>query len=361
MAQNGIYLCDNTGDSASGFGLGSGDLCIPFQQPDGTWGYVFGDCFVGQEATGVYIGSPVMVSQQTFDGSGATPIGFTGSQPQPTCAQLFTYLHKADNGFGYEVSRIPNDAITLTVGGQSRMFIQYTSVNKWVTPPGSATDGSLMAGVAYSDDGGSTWQDFDYHWPGSAQGNNGSLDMMWSFAGVDPDGKLYVFAKAWNGSHFYTADAGRIQLFRYDPVDFFNGRMQTRENWTFTGGAWQWASAGAAAPSSIFGPGNNIGEFSVKRIADTYVMSYFDVSDSSIRTRTAPRPDAVWSAPRRQVVGNQMWPPSHWFVPQLTDLYGGYIHPGSPSTSTMTLIISAWNGVPGHRPYTATQWSDLSV
>ncbi|KIA61379.1 DUF4185 domain-containing protein [Nocardia vulneris] len=358
--QQGTYLCDNAGDSASRFGLGSSDLGIPYRRYDGTWGYVFGDSFRGQEATGEFIGSPVVLYQATFDASGHTPITFTAAEPMPTCAQLFDYQHNADNGFGFEVSRIPNDAITLTVDGQNRIFIQYTSVHRWVGP-GSAVDGSLMAGIAYSDDNGATWQDFERHWPGDGQGNPGSLDMMWSFAGVDPDGWLYVFSKAWNGSHFYTGDRGQIQLFRYRPADFFHGDLDTREHWVYLDETWQWVPAAQAAPSSLFGWANGIAEFSVKRIGELYIMSYFDVTDFSIRTRTAPRPDRLWTAPKTQVVGSTMWPPTHWFRRTQPFPYGGYLHPGSASPADLTLLISSWNGRLGERPYTVTQWSGLSA
>ncbi|WP_216895035.1 DUF4185 domain-containing protein [Nocardia alni] len=360
MSQEGTYLCDNAGDSASGYGLGSADLGIPYLRYDNTWGYVFGDSFTGQEATDPYIGSPVMLYQSAFDATGASPITFTWSQPHPTCAQLFNYQHNADNGFGSEVSRIPNDAITLNVGGSNRIFIQYTSVNQWVAP-GSANDGSLQGGVAYSDDNGATWLDFPTHWPGAAQGSNGSLELMWSFAGVDPvDGYLYIFSKAWNGSHNYTGDAGRIQLFRYLPTDFFAGTFSARQNWAWLNGSWQWVPAAQAPASQLFDNGNNIGEFSVKRIGGEYVMSYFDCTDYSIRTRTAPRPDRIWTDPKTQVVGD-ITMPGHVGLPVLRNLYGGYIHPGSTDSSNLTLIISAWDGTRGDRPYTATQWSGIAV
>ncbi|MBF6176315.1 DUF4185 domain-containing protein [Nocardia blacklockiae] len=357
MPQRGTMLCDNTGDSASGFGLASGDLGIPYRRHDGGWGYVFGDAFEGQGASGPYIGSPVTLYQDSFDASGDTAIEFTGAQPNPKCAQLFDYQHNADNGFGVtEVSRIPNDALALTVDGQQRLFIQYTSVHQWV-PPRSRNDGSALGGIAYSDDHGASWKDFDHHWNGDALGANGSLYTMWSFAGVDPDGRLYCFSKAWNGSHNYADDRGLIQLFRFDPHDFFHGAFDRQENWAYTGDRWGWTRE--AAPSPIFAPGNNIGEFSVQLVGGMYCMSYFDTTDYSIRTRTAPRPDAVWSEPRTQVVGRKTWPPSHWRKPRLPNLYGGYIHPGSPSPDALTLILSRWDGTLGHRPYTVTQWDRL--
>ena len=119
MPQEGTMLCDNTDDSASRFGLASGDLGIPYRRHDGGWGYVFGDVFSEQGASGTHIGSPILLYQDTFDSSGDTAIEFTGSQPDSKCAQLFDYRHDADNGFGVtEVTRIPNDAIALTVDGR---------------------------------------------------------------------------------------------------------------------------------------------------------------------------------------------------------------------------------------------------
>jgi len=79
-------------------------------------------------------------------GRGAT------SSVTPDRAQLLTYKHFASNGYGYEISRIPNDCIEF--GG--RTYLQYASVRNWNT----SGDVSLMAGVAYYDDYGVTWQDY---------------------------------------------------------------------------------------------------------------------------------------------------------------------------------------------------------
>ncbi|MFE3659956.1 DUF4185 domain-containing protein [Streptomyces sp. NPDC059165] len=351
VAVAGASLCDRPGDSASHWGVGSSDLAIPYyREHDGNWGYVFGDSWTGIQQYGDYIGSPVMLTQARFDPTGATPITFTGTQPASGPAgQLFDYVPRSNNGHGYEVSRIPNDCIEF--GG--RTYIQYTSVATW-TPP-SGYDGSLMSGVAYSDDYGATWYDYPYHWAGDTQGNNQSMYGMWSFAGID-DGWLYIFSKRWNGSHRNTADGGAIQLFRIRPDDFRAGNFGAQENWAYLNSAWQWT--GSVPPSPILS-GNSIGEFSVKRIGSTYCMSYFDVSDYSIRTRTADRPDAVWTSPKTQIVGDNTWPIGHWGKPQVANLYGGYIHPGSADPSSLTLIVSQWDGKEHSAPYWALQYDGI--
>ena len=343
-AQDGTALDDVAGDSAIAQGLGSGDLGIPYYRADsGTWGYVFGDSWSGLQQSGTYLGSPVMLQQDSFDSSGSSPISFNGALPSNGhAAQLFSYAHNADNGYGFEVSRIPNDCIEF--GG--RTYLAYTSVNNW-----NSGDGSLMAGVAYSDDYGVTWQDYPYHWAGAAQGISQSLYMMWSFAGIDPDGWLYIFSKRWNGSHTNGGDQGAIQLFRIQPSEFRAGNFGAQQNWAYLNGTWQWTQS---APPSIILSGNNIGEFSVKLIGSTYCMSYFDVDAYAIRTRTAPRPDRIWTAPKTQITGNA--------VPGLTqvpNLYGGYIHPGSASATSLTLTVSQWDGTVGSAPYWVRQFDAI--
>ena len=343
-AQDGTPLDDVAGDSATAQGLGSGDLGIPYYRADsGTWGYVFGDSWTGAQQSGTYLGSPVMLEQNVFDSSGSSAISLNGALPvNGHAAQLFNYNHNADNGYGFEVSRIPNDCIEF--GG--RTYLAYTSVNNW--NPG---DGSLMAGIAYSDDYGVTWQDYPYHWAGAAQGISQSLYMMWSFAGIDPDGWLYIFSKRWNGSHLNDGDQGAIQLFRIQPADFRAGDFGAQQNWAYLNDAWQWTQA---APPSIILSGDNIGEFSVKLIGSTYCMSYFDVDAYAIQTRTAPRPDRIWTASTTQITGNPVTG-----LPQVPSLYGGYIHPGSASATSLTLTVSQWDGAVGSAPYWVRQFDGI--
>ncbi|GGL01647.1 DUF4185 domain-containing protein [Nocardia jinanensis] len=358
LPQQGTLLCDVPGDSASALGLGSSDLCIPYRRVrEGGWGYLWGDSWCGPDQSGDYLGSPLILTQDEFDESGSRAVEFTGTVSGDRARQVFDYRHNADNGAGVtEVSRIPNDAIE--IGG--RTFVQYTAVHTWAGPD-SDTDGSAFSGIAWSDDHGATWRDFDHRWAGQALGIDGNPYGMWTFAGIDPDGYLYVFAKRWNGSHRYRRDHGFVQLFRYDPADFFHGNFAAQQNWAHIDGRWGWHATYRYPPTPIFGRGNALGEFSVARIGSTYVMSYFDCVDLSIKTRTADRPDAVWSDERIHVVHDDTRPSAHLGKPRMPTLYGGYIHPGSASPSNLTVMISRWNGTEGSHPYTATQWTGLSA
>ncbi|MBS2539937.1 DUF4185 domain-containing protein, partial [Catenulispora sp. NF23] len=337
----------------------SGWRCSPpgspyHRQHDNSWGYVFGDSYGGPNQGDNYLGSPVMLNQATFDSSGATPISFTWAMPTYGQArQTFNYRHGANNGLGdVEVTRIPNDCIEF--GG--RTYIQYTSVFTWGPPAGY--DGSVCSGVAYSDDYGVTWTDFGYHWPGDRTGGNESLYGMWSFAGIDADGFLYIYSKRWNGSHNNSADQGLIQLFRFTQEDFHNGAWQNQQNWAeVSSGNWQWTSN--AYPTPLFPAANNFGEFSVKNINGTYCMSYFDVDNYAIYTRTSPRPEGGWSVPLPQIVGDYRYP-TYWGKPQVPSLYGGYIHPGSASATSLTLIVSQWPGNNAPNPYRVLQFDGIN-
>jgi len=129
------------------------------------------------------------------------------------------------------------------------------------------------------------------------------------------------------------------------PNDFRNGDFGAQQNWAFVNGSWGWTTS--AAPSVMLA-GNNIGEFSVKIIGGTYCMSYFDTDAVAITTRTAPAAAAVWTAPNRQ-----------WFITN-PNPYGGYIHPGSASATSLTLIVSQWDGTLGSPPYWALQYDGIT-
>jgi len=52
--------------------------------------------------------------------------------------------------------------------------------------------------------------------------------------------------------------------------------------------------------------------------------------------------------------------PAHSGLPQVPNLYGGYIHPGSASASSLMLIVSQWDGKVGDPPYWALQYDGLN-
>ena len=334
----GAALNDNPGDSASARGLGSGDLGIPYARFDGGYGYVFGDSWTGPGQTGDYMGSPVLLTQKTFDPSGKTPIGFDGP---PVARQLLDYAHRTDNGYGYEVSRIPNDAIE--IGG--RTWMQCTVVRDWNPPPGD--DGAACSLLLYSDDHGQSWN-YGLRWLGD-DFDRRSPYMKWSFAGYDST-HLYIVASRW----------GRVNrdgpiLVRCHVDDILNQAPENYENWTFTGGQWSWQPGGVPA-CPIFPGMGAIGELSCKRIADRWVMAYFDCDHYCICTRTAPAIDTVWMRPKPQIWGQRPW----WMfgVAEYPQLYGGYIHPGSPAPDSITLLVSQWN-TNSNRPYRVMQFDGI--
>ncbi|MFJ9951838.1 hypothetical protein [Kitasatospora sp. NPDC091207] len=53
-------------------------------------------------------------------------------------------------------------------------------------------------------------------------------------------------------------------------------------------------------------------------------------------------------------------PPSHLGKPQVPNLYGGYLHPGSAGPSSLTLIVSQWPGVVHEPPYWVRQFDGIN-
>ena len=71
----------------------------------------------------------------------------------------------------------------------------------------------------------------------------------------------------------------------------------------------------------------------MKKLRDgTWAMAYMDYKENKLVTRTASRPDGVWSDPKTQVENIANW-----------NLYGGFIHPWSTrGFGGLHLIVSRW-------------------
>lgn len=345
----GTTLTGYSGSTAKRFGVGGTDLGIPYDRSyfePGASGFVFGDTFTGDsQGSGTWTGSPVLLFSPDRPDATTT---FTATPGGGQAKQALDYTHKADNGYGFEVSRIPNDAF---VDPNGRTWLTYTSVRDWDVPDDRY--GALYSGLAYSDDDGVTWTDYAAMWPNDGtDGYDGwSPFMMQSFAGIgnnNDDGYLYVVSKEWGRAH----NRGGPILMRV-PWERIAARADY-EFWGFDGTAWQW---GASEPTPLFAGTGALGEISVQNIAGTWVMAYFDVAGYCISTRTADSIDAVWTDPKPQIHGSRPW----WqvWVPSFPQLYGGFIHPGSVSPTDVTLYVSQWNTTTNY-PYWVRQFDGIS-
>ena len=345
----GTPLTGYAGSTARQFGVGGTDLGIPYDRdhfaPRAS-GFVFGDTFTGDsQGSGTWLGSPVLLFSSNLPDATTT---FSATPGGAQARQALTYAHNADNGYGVEVSRIPNDAF---VDPNGRTWLTYTSVHDWSIPDDRY--GALFCGLAYSDDDGATWTDYAAVWPND--GNDGyagwSPFMMQSFAGIgnnNGDGYLYIVSKEWGRSHNRNGPV----LMRV-PWQQIAVRADY-EYWGYNGSAWQW---GNPTPTPLFGGMGPIGEVSVKNIAGTWVMSYFDVAGACISTRTAPAIDRVWTSPKRQIVASAPW--WQFWVRTFPQLYGGYIHPRSSSLTDITLYVSQWNTTTNN-PYWVMQFDGIT-
>ena len=344
----GTAITGYPGSTATQFGVGGTDLGIPYDRgyfEPGQTGFVFGDTFTGDsQGSGTWLGSPILLFGS--DPPDATTT-FTATPGGGPAKQALAYTHNADNGYGTEVSRIPNDAF---VDPNGRTWLTYTSVHDWYAPDDRY--GALFGGLAFSDDDGSTWTDYATVWPndGSDGYDGWSPFMMQSFAGIgnnNDDDHLYIVSKEWGRSH--NRDGPILMRVPWQQI---TGRADY-EFWGYNGSAWQW---GNPAPTPLFPGMGPIGELSVKNLAGTWVMSYFDVDGYCISTRTAPAIDREWTDARPQIFGSAPW----WRLRtrSFPQLYGGYIHPRSTSSTDVTLYVSQWNTTTDN-PYWVMQFDGI--
>ena len=103
------------------------------------------------------------------------------------------------------------------------------------------------------------------------------------------------------------------------------------EGWGWNGRDWGWGRPCTPILEEQFG------EPSVRKLRDgTWVMAYMDYARNQLVTRTADRPDGVWSNPKVQIYGVTNW-----------NLYGGFIHPWSTrGFGKLHLIVSRWSKTP---------------
>ncbi|MCA9334723.1 DUF4185 domain-containing protein [Candidatus Saccharibacteria bacterium] len=295
------------------------DLGIPFLLPNNSVGYLFGDTF---SAMGPYVKnvrpgrdgwrSPVILRSNVlpeinqpiiFDS--AAGISGTGVAPE-----VMYNGHRNSR----EISIYPNDAISLPDG---RVAMSYMSVG------GNATDtakwASSYAGIAISNDGGNTFDRMlgSDHLPGPG-------DPVWSNnrSNTDPN---QMWSMQRDGDYIYiiTARAGR----QTGPM------MMLRVLWQHITDkryyeCWNGENFGGECQPLL--PESKYGEPSLRKLGDTWVMSYVDYTHAQLMTRTASTPTGPWSEPKIQM---------NWR--DLNALYGGFIHPYS-TPNNLILMVSTW-------------------
>jgi hypothetical protein len=297
------------------------DLGIPYVLENGSIGYLLGDTFSGPWPEGREDHrSPVMLRSASDPGSpegivfdSAAKVAGNGRAPE-----LMYNAHGGMVGGTQELTVIPNDGISFPETG--RQLVSFMSMESWYDRGADGIFTSGFAGLAYSDNGN------DFHrtnlrWNNSA--DNKDPFQMWT---MQRDGEyVYIFSVRAGRQH------GPMMLRRVKWERMF--WPNEYEGWGWNGTDWGWGRPCTPILEEQFG------EPSVRKLRDgTWVMAYMDYARNQLVTRTADRPDGVWSNPKVQIYGVTNW-----------NLYGGFIHPWSTrGFGKLHLIVSRWSKNPAN-------------
>ena len=304
-------------DTNTRWNVAGTDLGIPYLlENNKSIGYLFGDTFgTALPEEGKNWRSPVMLRSAVspdddivFDSAA----GVAGDNPAP---EVMHNGHNGDDGGGtFEVSAIPNDAVSFPETGQQ--ILSYMSVREWSSPWKTS-----YAGLAISEDG-NTFKRLAQAsiWPNDA-GNADPFQMCT----MQRDGDyVYVFSVRAGRQE------GPMMLRRVHWKSIIE--RDAYEGWGWNGSDWAWGRE----PTAILE--GNFGEPSVRKLQDgTWVMVYLDLNGGTIVSRTAKGPDQEWSDPVVQIE-----------AATAQNFYGGFIHPWS-TKEALHMMVSQWrkgdNGV----------------
>lgn len=206
---------------------------------------------------------------------------------------------------GQEITVIPTAGVS--VG--SRQYMGYMSVKQW-GPPGYWD--TNYAGIAYSDNGGTTWTKDAVTWQNV--GGNNSFQMA---ALARRSGYVYLFGTP-NGraGSAHVARVPEAQVLTKSAYQYWNGS------------AWVTGSDAQAA-TIVAAP---VAELSVQFNAylNKWLMMYLNQNTGAIVLRQATAPQGPWSD-ESNVLTSAAYP----------GLYGGFIHPWS-SGPDLYFQVSLW-------------------
>nr|WP_235697749.1 DUF4185 domain-containing protein [Corynebacterium diphtheriae] len=294
----------------------AGDLgqMVPLNK-DGEFAIIFGDSFRGKElGQGEWL-SPVGVVGKVVDGRIRIIRPLNDGE---RARQLIDYQHN-DRG----LTLLPSDIIN--IGGT--LYMQAM----WNEGIGNV----LSTQIWSSTDNGKTW-DSVVTLPKDFMGGMGNL-ITWENG---PDGYIYMMS-----SQFKRTDD--VYLTRFKPEDIGSPSL------------WQHYSHGAWGKkySPVLSRNVQAGEMCLRFIEGHWVLSMFNANNLSIEIRIADEITADWEAipPAKVVVmGTGGWAAEQG-PNNFTQLYGGYIVPGS-TLSNMDLVVSQWNTSTNKR-YNSTQFN----
>ncbi|GAC83321.1 hypothetical protein GP2_011_00470 [Gordonia paraffinivorans NBRC 108238] len=208
----------------------------------------------------------------------------------------------------YEITVIPTSGFA--VG--DRQYMSYMSVRTWGEIPGLWL--TNYGGLAYSDDGGSTWVKDPY-----ARWDNIFGVSQFQVSSMVPKGDhVYMFGTP-NGR------IGSVGVARVHRDHILN--KTAYQYWR--DGKWVPARDGNAASVIIGGPA---GEINVRydESTDRWQMTYLDAFRGAIVLRKAREPQGLWSEPSELVHSSKY-----------AQLYGGFMHPWSAGED-LYFTLSTW-------------------
>lgn len=208
----------------------------------------------------------------------------------------------------YEMTTIPTSGFAIG----DRQYMSYMSVRTWGPIPGVWL--TNYGGLAYSDDGGSTWTRDPY-----ARWDNIFGTSRFQVSAMVPKGDyVYMFGTP-------NSRIGTVGLARVAKADVLN--KTAYQYWR--DGRWVPARDGNVASPLFFGPA---GELSARfdETSQRWQLSYLDAFRGSIVLRRAREPQGLWSEPA-ELVHSQRY----------AQLYGGFLHPWSRGND-LYFTMSTW-------------------
>lgn len=300
-------------------------------------GYViatFGDTFESALPGGPGWRSPVMLRTSNRDLENG--IRWDNAVGGSYAKQVISYrrnLNTKRNGWDDPFTVIPNDVIHLP-DGQYLMSAHH--VRTWARV-GRASWWSFCNRLYQTrernaeDWYASDWADLPGNGPAQFNNDHGAWRVFQNATFVLQGDYLYMF-----GTESGRTSGGGIYLARV-PWQKWD-HLFTWQFWGWTGTGWAW---GTQYPTPILMPsleGGAIGEINARIIEGVVVLSYMEYANgpslswSAAVTRTAPTPDAIWTAPQVHMTSDMQANP-----------YAPAIHPYSTLDKPF-MHLSQWTG-----------------